>query len=105
MNKLNPWIVGGAIAIAFGITYIGCALSYALWPDAALGFFNAWFHGIDITILETSKTFTVGMFLYGLVSVMASAFIFGVILSFTYNALTLVARGSAAVSRRKPQPH
>ena len=105
MNKLNPWVVGGALAIAFGVTYIGCALAYALLPDATLGFFNAWFHGIDIGMLKTTKAFTFGQFLYGLAGVLASSFILGLIFGFAYNSLTLLAGGPAGVTRRNPQPH
>ena len=35
MNKLNPWTVGGALAITAAIFYVVCAASYNLvrrWP-------------------------------------------------------------------------
>src|SRR5690349_15988288 len=105
MNRKNPWVVGGAVAIAFAVTYAACALAYALFPDATLSFFDAWFHGIDITLLKTPKPFTFGHFLYGLVSVVVSAFVVGVVYGYAYNGLLQLAgpaQGDGIARRNRP---
>lgn len=38
---------GVALAITVGIAYAACALAFRVWPDAAMEFMNALFHGLD----------------------------------------------------------
>ena len=52
MLKLHPWRFGVAMAITVALLYSLCALAVALYPDATIDFFNAWFHGLDLMRLK-----------------------------------------------------
>ena len=90
MNRLNPLALGISAAITFAILYVACALTFALAPDAALEFFNAWVHGIDLPVLKPAagKALTLGVFLYGLVGIAVTSFVAGFLLAFFYNLLS-----------------
>ncbi len=85
MNKLSPCTVGGALAITAAIVYLVCALAVYLWPGGTLEFFNAWFHGLDLNALKSTKPFTFGTFLYGLGSAALAAFLAGAVFAMSYN--------------------
>ena len=52
MNRLRPWPFGLAAAVTFSVVYCVCALAVYLSPEATIGFFNAWFHGLDLALLK-----------------------------------------------------
>ncbi len=86
MNRLNPWATATALAVTAAIVYVTCALALALWPEGTLAFFNAWLHGVDLTMLRpVARFFSWGNFAYGLVSLAASAFLTGTVFAFCYN--------------------
>lgn len=86
MEKLNPWMVGAALAATFVVVYALCAAAFALVPGATLDFFNAWFHGLNLAGLQAgAKPFTVGLLLYGLVGVAVFGLLCGVIFAASYN--------------------
>lgn len=86
MDKLNPWAAGSALAITLAIVYTLCAAAFALWPGATLEFFNAWFHGVDLRVLQpTARAFTLGVFLYGLSGIVLTGFVTGAIYAVMYN--------------------
>lgn len=88
MEKFDTWIAGGALAITFAAMYALCAAAFALAPGATLDFFNAWFHGLNLAGLQAgAKPFTVGVFLYGLIGIVAFAFVSGVLFAVCYNLL------------------
>ncbi len=88
MEKLNPWVVGGALAITAAVLYGACATAFALAPGATLDFFNVWFHGLNLTGLQAgAKPFTAGGFLYGLAGIVAYAFVSGAVFAASYNRL------------------
>lgn len=88
MEKLNVWVVGGALAITFAAMYALCAAAFALAPGVTLDFFNAWFHGLNLAGLQAgAKPFTVGGFLYGLIGIVVYAFVTGVVFAASYNLL------------------
>ncbi len=89
MSKLKPWAVGGALAITAAIVYLVCAAAVVLWPGSTLEFFNAWVHGLDLSVLETAKPITAGVFFYGLSGVVASAFAVGAVFAVSYNLVRL----------------
>lgn len=85
--RLAPLRFGSALAASAAVIYSICALAVALWPDGAIDFFNAWFHGIDLAPLKAGrKPFALAIFVYGLVGVALTAFIGGVLLAAFYNA-------------------
>ncbi len=94
MNRLQPWQFGFAGAVIFSVFYSACALAVALFPDSTIGFFNAWFHGLDLTLLRPpgGRPLTLGQFVYGLVSAAVVSFAMAASLAGFYN---LFARVSA----------
>ncbi len=94
MNRLQAWQFGFAGAVTFSVFYSACALAVALFPDSTIGFFNAWFHGLDLTLLRPpgGRPLTLGQFVYGLVSAAVVSFAMAASLAGFYN---LFARVSA----------
>ena len=89
MKKLNGWVVGGALAITLAVLYTICALAFALAPQATLEFFNAWFHGLNLTGMQGgAKPFTIGLFIYGLAGLAATSFVAGALFALVYGWLT-----------------
>ena len=73
---------GGALAVTVGIGYTACALVFWAWPEAAMTFMNALFHGVDFRKLQVSpKVFEFGSFFYALVGIVVWAFFLGVVYS------------------------
>jgi hypothetical protein len=89
MDRLNPWILGTTAAITFSILSTICALAVVLFPDGTIGFFNAWFHGLDLTLLKPpgGRPLTLGQFVYGLFGVAVTSFIVGAVFATVYNLL------------------
>lgn len=86
MIRLHTWAVATALAVALSIAYAACALAFALWPEGTLAFFNAWLHGVDLTLLRpVARIFSWGGFVYGLLGLAASAFLAGAVFAFCYN--------------------
>ncbi len=85
-HGLAPLRFGAALAATAAVVYAACALALALWPDGALDFLNAWFHGIDFGPLKTGrKPFTFALFAYGLAGVAITAFAGGALFAAFYN--------------------
>lgn len=89
MNKLNPWRAGSATALTAGTISLICALAVYLFPDGMIAFVNAWSHGLDLTLIRSSKPWTWGDFSYGLFGVTLSGFLSGVVFAAFYNLLAL----------------
>lgn len=88
MEKLNPWVMGTALTFTFVAVYAFCATAFAIAPTATIDFFNAWFHGLNLTGLQTgAKPFTFGVFLYGVAGIAMVAFICGAVFATSYNLL------------------
>jgi len=69
---------GAALAITVGIGYAACALAFRLWPDAAMDFMNALFHGLDFRKLARGAApFDFGSFLFALFLSVVWAFALG----------------------------
>jgi hypothetical protein len=85
---LQPLRTGLALAATATILYVVCAAAFALAPGTTLDFLNAWFHGVDLSVLKPgAKPFGWGTFLYGLVGVAIAAFVTGVVYAVAYNLL------------------
>lgn len=94
MNRLQPWSFGFAGAVTFSVLYTACAFAVALFPEGTIGFFNAWFHGLDLTLLKPSggRPLTFGQFLYGLVSAAAVSFAIAASVAGFYSVFARVSR-------------
>ncbi|MEK6823332.1 MAG: DUF5676 family membrane protein [Nanoarchaeota archaeon] len=79
--------VGFALGLTSGIVYALCAAFVVSAPQAALAFFNDWFHGIKLDAVFTgAASITWVTFIRGLVEVMVFAYVVGAIFAWTYNA-------------------
>ncbi len=89
MERLNSWITGCAASITFSIVFTVCALAVALFPDDTISFFNAWFHGLDLSLLKPpgGRPLTIGQFFYGLAGVAATSFAVGTLFAAIYNLI------------------
>lgn len=87
MNRLHPWPLGLASALTFSILYSVCALAVALYPDGTIGFFNAWFHGLDLALLKPpgGRPQTLNQYLLGLASAAAVSFAIAATIAVSYN--------------------
>jgi len=79
MTRTNPVRFASALAVTVGIGYALCTIAFWLFPEAAVNFMNALFHGLDFRPLASTGAFTFGSFVYGLVVLVAWAFMLGAI--------------------------
>jgi hypothetical protein len=95
MNRLRPWSFGFAGAVTFSVLYTACAFAVALFPEGTIGFFNAWFHGLDLSLLKPpgGRPLTFGQFLYGLVTAAAVSFAIAASVAGFYNLFARVSPG------------
>lgn len=80
MSFNYPLRTGVAFSITVGVGYAACAAVFWLWPEAAVIFTNALFHGLDFRKLQSGPAlFSFGSFLSALVGLTVWAFILGVL--------------------------
>jgi hypothetical protein len=98
MNRLQPWSFGFAGAVTFSVLYTACALAVAFFPEGTVDFFNAWFHGLDLTLLKApgGRPLTLGQFFYGLVGAAAVSFAVAASLAGFYNLFTRASPGAGS---------
>lgn len=88
MTLSGPLGIGAALATTAGVGYAACAVVFYLFPDAAVNFMNALFHGLDFRKLQAGPTlFSFGPFLYALVMMMAWAFGLGAIFGWVFDRI------------------
>ena len=85
MDKLNPWRVGGAVALTAAIISLLCTAAVYLFPEGTIGFVNAWVHGLDLSILRSDKPWTLVGLAYGLFGVSLTGFLSGALFACCYN--------------------
>ena len=95
MNRLHTGPFGFAGAATFSVLYTVCTLAVAFFPDGTIGFFNAWFHGLDLTLLKPpgGRPLTPGQFIYGLVSAAAVSYAIAASIAGFYNLFARVSTG------------
>jgi len=85
MDKLNPLRTGSALGLTAGTISLICALVVFLFPDGIINFVNAWFHGLDLTLIKSNKPWTLGEFVYGLFGATITGFLGGAVFAIFYN--------------------
>jgi hypothetical protein len=74
-----------AFALTVAVGYALCALVFWIWPQAAAGFMNALFHGLDFTRLQSGPAlFSFGSFFYALIVLAAWAFGLGALFGWIF---------------------
>ena len=84
---------GVALAITAGIGYAACALAFRAWPDAAMQFMSALFHGLDFGKLARGPApFDFSSFLYALFVTVVWAFALGALFGWLVERFRLPSR-------------
>ena len=85
----TKWLVSGvSLAVTVGAAYTACALVFRIWPESAVSFMNALFHGMDFRRLQVGPAlFDFGAFAYALVIFMGWAFLLGALYAAVSQAL------------------
>ncbi|MBI4754312.1 MAG: hypothetical protein HY778_02585 [Betaproteobacteria bacterium] len=60
METSKAWAAAVASVATFGALYVVCSVAVLLFPDGTIAFFNAWFHGIDLTPIRRSPAQPIG---------------------------------------------
>lgn len=77
-TRLHPLKLGIALALTIAIMYTVCGFAWIAWPEPALDFLNALFHGLDFRKLQvTGSRFSFGAFVYPLLVLSAWGFATG----------------------------
>lgn len=97
MDKLNLLRTGSALGLTAGTISMVCALAIYLSPDGMISFVNAWFHGLDLTLIKSNKPWTFAEFAYGLFGATITGFLSGVAFALCYNLV-----GYCPACRDKP---
>jgi hypothetical protein len=80
MKELSGFRIAASLAITVVVAYALCALLFAFFPNASLGFMNALFHGLDFGALQASgRGFDVGGFAVAGAVMAAWAFLVGLL--------------------------
>jgi len=85
MDKLNPWRTGCALAATVAVFYIACVAAVILFPEGTFNFFNAWMHGLDLTMLKSGQAMMPGKLVYGLFGTTLTGFLSGIVYAWSYN--------------------
>ncbi|MEQ1589314.1 MAG: DUF5676 family membrane protein [Gallionella sp.] len=85
MDRLSPLRTGSALSLTAGTVSLICALAVFLLPDGMIGFVNAWFHGLDLTLIKSNKPWTLDEFAYGLFGATITGFLGGAVFALCYN--------------------
>lgn len=82
--KHNPMVTANAAAVTTIIIYIACALFFILAPEISMAITKTWFHGIDISLIDTRAN-SISSFVLGLVTAAISAWAVGYLFALLYN--------------------
>ncbi|MBI5919274.1 MAG: hypothetical protein HY849_07880 [Nitrosomonadales bacterium] len=85
MDRLSPMRTGSALALTTGAIGLIGALAVFLFPDGMIGFVNAWFHGLDLTLIKSNKPWVLDEFIYGVCGVTVIGFLGGAVFAVFYN--------------------
>lgn len=83
--KHYPLATAHAAAATTAVIYVVCAAFFVLAPDLSMEIAKTWFHGIDISLIDT-RTVSIGSFVLGLVSATVSAWGVGWLFATLYNS-------------------
>ena len=79
-EKSNSLAIANTTAVTTAIIFVVCRVGIGLFPDISFTLAQSWFHGIELTKLETS-----GSFVLGFVSATVGAWLVGYLFASLYN--------------------
>lgn len=82
--KHESVVTANAAATTTAIVFVACRLLVGLFPYAFFTIAQSWFHGIQLSKLDTWNL-TTSSFILGLVSATVTAWIIGYVFAYTYN--------------------
>ncbi len=82
--KHDPKATANAVGATTAIVFVACRVLVGLFPDLSFTIAQSWFHGIQLTKLD-SWNLTFSSFVLGLVSSAITAWIIGYIFAKVYN--------------------
>lgn len=91
--KLNPLRIGITLALSAAAINLVCAAAVYLFPEATIGFVNAWVHGLNLSIIISDKPWALGGVVYGLFGVTLIGFLGGALFAVCYNLTGRCSRG------------
>lgn len=83
---LKTGTFANALALAMGVFYVLCALLSAVAPDLFRSIGQAWIHSYNLSAIP-ADSLTASGFVWGLVTSVVTAWIFGYLLGWFYNKL------------------
>lgn len=83
LMKQQPYIIANALAVTTTIIYVICRVLVGLFPDVSFIIAQSWFHGIELSKLD-SWNLTMSSFVLGLISSTISAWVIGYIFAKVY---------------------
>lgn len=85
---LKTKAVSLSLTLTTDILYLLCAFLVYTWPMGFIAYLNAWFHGVDLTLIASQRPFTVIGLLTGLITISAASLVAGTLFSMIYNKFT-----------------
>ncbi len=83
--KHNPVTTANAVGVTTAIVFVACRILVGLFPDISFTIAQSWFHGLQLTKLETWNL-SFSDFLLGLISSTITAWVVGFIFAKVYNS-------------------
>ena len=88
MDKFSTLTTGIALALTLAFISALCATAFALQPEATLGFFGAFMHGLDLNAVRSTTPMSTGQVLYGVIGLGIVGFVAGVVFASLYNIVS-----------------
>ncbi|KKT81064.1 hypothetical protein A2875_00515 [Candidatus Gottesmanbacteria bacterium RIFCSPHIGHO2_01_FULL_46_14] len=83
--KHDPIATANAMAVTVAFIAVVCALAIILAPELSLGIAQSWFHGIDLSKVQTVVGPSLGSILYGWITATIGGWVVGYVFAKTYN--------------------
>ena len=83
--KHDPIATANAMAVTVAFIAVVCALAIILAPELSLGIAQSWFHGIDLSKVQTVVGTSLGSILYGWITATIGGWVVGYVFAKTYN--------------------
>lgn len=83
--KHDPMATANAMAVTVAFIAVVCALAIILAPELSLGIAQSWFHGMDLSKVQTTVSPSMGSILYGWITATIGGWVVGYVFALVYN--------------------